>query len=88
MAYRLQLSPSANRTLTELPERIAAAVVEFMTGALLESPRRVGKPLRRELAGYHGARRGVYRVVYKINDKDGVVEVVRLDYRGHVYNRR
>jgi mRNA interferase RelE/StbE len=68
-----------------LPEKVATAVVEFMTGRLLENPHRIGKPLHRELAGYHGARCGVYRVVYKINDKDESVEVARIEHRGAIY---
>jgi mRNA interferase RelE/StbE len=71
--------------LRGLPEKVAAAVAEFMTGTLLENPHRIGKPLHRELAGYHGARRGVYRVVYKINDKDETVQVTRIEYRGAIY---
>jgi mRNA interferase RelE/StbE len=55
-AYRLSLAPGARRALTEtppvgLPLAVAAAVGEFLTGALLDRPRVVGKPLTRELAG-------------------------------------
>jgi mRNA interferase RelE/StbE len=53
-AYALSLAPSARRVLTEappggLPVAVAAAVTEFLSGALLDSPHRVGKPLAREL---------------------------------------
>ena len=40
-----------------------------------------GKLLSRELAGYHFARRGAYRVVYRIDDAAWVVHVVRIDHR-------
>ena len=43
------------------PERYElAAIVEFMLGALLENPQRVGGELQRELAGMRSARRGAY----------------------------
>jgi hypothetical protein len=42
-----------------------------------KSPRRVGHPLHRELAGLWSARRGPYRVVYKIDDDSRSVFVVR-----------
>jgi mRNA interferase RelE/StbE len=42
------------------------AVGEIITGLLLNKPWIVGKPLTRELAGFHSARRGAYRVVYRI----------------------
>jgi mRNA-degrading endonuclease RelE of RelBE toxin-antitoxin system len=67
---------------------VAAAIVEFLVGPLLEAPERVGKPLQRELAGYHSARRGAYRIVYRILDDDRVVRVVRIEHRADVYRSR
>jgi mRNA interferase RelE/StbE len=89
-AYALSLAPAARRVLTEAPPRglpiaVAAAVTEFLTGALLDNPQRVGKPLARELAGYHSARRGAYRVVYRIDEPARTVHVVRIDHRADVY---
>ena len=73
-AYALSLAPSARRVLAQgaprgLPVAAAAAVAEFLTGALLDKPHRVGKPLARELSGYHSARRGAYRVIYRIEQE-------------------
>lgn len=90
-AYRLSLAPAARRTLTEappvgLPLAVAMAVSEFVSGPLLDDPQRVGKPLTRELAGYHSARRGAYRVVYQINEAARTVHVVRIDHRSDVYH--
>jgi mRNA-degrading endonuclease RelE of RelBE toxin-antitoxin system len=69
-----------------LPTSVAAAVGEFITGPLLERPYVVGKPLTNELADYHSARRGAYRVVYRIDDKAHAVHVVRIDHRADVYH--
>ncbi|MBB1503038.1 hypothetical protein H5397_16710 [Propioniciclava sp. MC1683] len=41
-------TPTAKRALTRLPEKAAAAAVEFIYGPVAEIPRRVGKALRRE----------------------------------------
>lgn len=87
MAWRLLVAPAAERTLARLPERVAAAVVEFMIGPLLEEPRRVGRPLQRELEGYWSARRGAYRIVYRVDDAAGTVRVVRIDHRADVYRQ-
>lgn len=92
-AYALSLAPAARRVLVEgpprgLPVAVAAAVTKFLTGALLDSPHRVGKPLARELAGYHSARRGAYRVVYRIDEPARIVHVVRIDHRADVYRPR
>ena len=84
-AFQLRVAPSAARSLERLPESVAAAVVEFLTGPLLEEPKRVGKPLVRQLAGYWSARRGAYRVVYTINEADSLVLVVRIEHRADVY---
>jgi mRNA interferase RelE/StbE len=89
-AYSLSLAASARRALTEaapkgLPLPVAAAVAEFLTGPLLDSPHRLGKPLVGQLRGYHSARRGAYRVVYRIDDTARVVHVVRIDHRADIY---
>ena len=83
--FELLVAPSAARSLERLPEPVAAAVVEFLTGPLLEAPRRVGKPLVRHLAGYWSARRGAYRVVYAIDEAESLVLVVRIEHRADVY---
>jgi mRNA interferase RelE/StbE len=64
---------------------VAAAVLEFLVGSLIANPRRVGKPLRGDLAGVHSARGGTYRVLYRINDDRREVVVVRIDHRRGVY---
>jgi mRNA interferase RelE/StbE len=68
-----------------LPLAVAMAVGEFITGPLLEKPYVVGKPLTNELTGYHSARRGAYRVIYRIADQSRTVHVVRIDHRADVY---
>ena len=87
-AYRLIMASGAERALARLPEKAAAAVVEFVTGALVEAPRVVGHPLRQELMGLWEARRGPYRVVYEIDDDARIVSVVRVDHRADVYRSR
>jgi len=87
-AWTLRAAASAERQLARLPERIAAAVVEFLLGPLVENPRRVGHPLQRELAGLWSARRGAYRVVYEIDDEDRIVDVLRIEHRSDVYRPR
>jgi mRNA interferase RelE/StbE len=87
-SWELRVAASAERQLGRLPERIAAAVVEFMLGPLCENPRRIGHPLQRELAGLWSARRGAYRVIYEMDDADHVVTVLRIDHRSDVYRPR
>jgi mRNA-degrading endonuclease RelE of RelBE toxin-antitoxin system len=88
LAYGLRVTGPAQRQLDRLPEGTAAAIVEFMIGALLENPYRVGGPLQRELAGLRSARRGAYRIVYEIIEPTQLVIVHRIDHRVNVYRPR
>ena len=86
--WELVIAVSAERQLARLPEKIAAAVVEFALGPLRDNPRRVGHPLQRELAGVWSARRGNYRMVYEIDAEHLIVIVLRIDHRADVYRPR
>ena len=84
--YDVRVAPPAARAIRdELPESVAAAVIEFILGALAENPRRVGHPLRAELLGLWSARRGTYRVIYSIDEDVRVVTVLRVGHRGQIY---
>ena len=85
-AYELVVTPPAVRAIAEqLPEAVAAAVIEFLTATLIHNPQRVGKPLRQALAGVWSARRGTYRVLYRIEDDKREVVVLRVEHRGDAY---
>lgn len=87
-AWRLRVSATADRQLDRLPHRVAAAVVEFVTGPLCVSPYQVGHPLQRELAGLWSARRGAYRVVYEIDEAEETITVLRIGHRADIYRTR
>ena len=85
-AYELVVTPPAAKAIqSRLPEAVAAAVIEFVTGPLIENPHRVGKLLRGDLAGIRSARRGTYRVLYRINEARGEIVVLRIDHRRDIY---
>jgi mRNA interferase RelE/StbE len=87
--YELILTPPAIRAVrSRLPPGVAAAVIKFLTGALVENPQRVGKRLRGDLAGIHSARRGTFRVLYRTNEVEREVVVVRIDHRRDIYRPR
>ena len=84
--YELVLTPPARRALTDrLPEAVATAVIQFLTTALIQQPTRVGKPLREDLAGVWSARRGTYRVLYRIREDLREVIVLRVEHRRDAY---
>jgi mRNA interferase RelE/StbE len=86
--YAIAWTAPARRALTRLPEKAGTAVVEFLYGSLAASPHRVGKPLKLGLAGLHSARRGDYRVIYRIDDDQHRVNVVAIEHRSDVYRPR
>lgn len=86
--YRLIVAPTARRQLTEsLPEAVASAAYEFVVGPLLDNPRRVGKQLHPPLADRYSARRGTYRVIYRIDDQQVTVTVLTILHRSDAYRR-
>ena len=87
MAYTVRFTATARRDLHTLPPRVLSAVIEFVSGELAREPRRVGKPLRRELAGIFSARRGPYRVLYRVDDEQSSIWILRVDHRADVYRR-
>lgn len=88
MTFRVVVTRTAARQLAEhLPEAVAAACVEFVFGPLADNPHRVGAPLRSPFDGHWRARRGEYRVRYRIDDDQHIVHVLDIDDRRDAYRR-
>jgi mRNA-degrading endonuclease RelE of RelBE toxin-antitoxin system len=84
--YRLLITPAARRQLAEtLPESVAFAAHEFIVGPLLDNPHRVGKRLRPPVDDRYSARRGTYRVIYRISDESRTVAVLAIMPRSDAY---
>ena len=87
-AEQLAAEELVRRAIAErLPESVAAAVLEFCDAALAVNPHRVGKPLFGPLAGCHGARRGTYHIVYRIDESSRPAHVLDVDHRSEIYHR-
>jgi mRNA-degrading endonuclease RelE of RelBE toxin-antitoxin system len=75
--------PAARTPAGRLPEKVAAAVYEFITTTLVENPQRIGKLLLLPpYAGTRSARRGAYRVLYEIDEETRTVTVTAVEHRG------
>ena len=84
--YELRTTSTVRRALSETsPEAVAAAAYEFITGPLLTDPHRIGKRLLPPMDDRFSARRGTYRVIYRIDDKARVVTVVDVAHRRDAY---
>ena len=71
--------------LEGFPISIAFAAYEFITGPLLVNPQRVGKQLMAPLDDRHSARRGTYRVIYRIDEQQMMVTVLAVSARTDAY---
>jgi mRNA interferase RelE/StbE len=78
------VAPPARRQIDRLPISVAAAVMETLDAICIQ-PRRLDKPLRFELEGYLSARRGPYRIIYRIDDTTLSITVVAVAHRADVY---
>ncbi len=86
MSYEVRFTRAAKRALAEeLPEKVATAAWSFIMGPLRENPRRVGKQLVEPLFPLYSARRGEYRVVYRIVDEVLLIEIVAIAHRRDAY---
>lgn len=84
--YTLVIAPTARRQLAEqLSESVAFAAYAFIIGRLLDNPHRVSKQLSPPLHDRHSARRGTYRVIYRIDDERREVTVVGVFGRADAY---
>lgn len=82
--YKVQIDPSLMGRLKNLKINYKIAI-----GAIFEELKEnpyLGKPLDRELTERFTYRVGVYRIIYKIYEKDKVVVILNIDHRSKVYN--
>jgi mRNA interferase RelE/StbE len=86
--FQVAWSTPARRAVARLPEKVATAAVEFIYGSLAVNPHRVGKPLKLELDGLYSARRGDYRLIYRIDEQRHRIEAVAIEHRSDVYRPR
>ena len=84
--FELVISPTARRQLTDkFPESVAFAAYELIIGPLLDNPHKVGKRLGAPLADRYSARRGTYRVIFRIDEPRHSVTVVAVVHRADAY---
>lgn len=84
--YAVLFSRRARRNLhEELPLDVALAAMETIEGPLAANPHRVGKPLDEPYDGYHSARRGTYRIIYRIDEAKHTLEIHSIRHRRDAY---
>jgi mRNA interferase RelE/StbE len=88
MAYRVELSESADRELHKLDAQNRKRILKFLRSrvAVLDDPRSLGEPLHGSRLGeFWKYRVGAYRLICKIEDDRLVVLVLRVGHRKEIY---
>ncbi len=83
MAYGVRLKPRAERDLDRLPINVARRIWQKLLA--LENDPRPPAVSKLEGSDAYRIRVGDYRVVYLIDDRSRVVEVVRAAHRREIY---
>lgn len=84
--YRVLLSRQARRNPSEnLPTDAALAALETIEHSIAVNPARAGKPLDEPFDGYYSARRGTYRIIYRIDEAKRLVEIHSIRHRRDAY---
>ncbi|NDV27088.1 type II toxin-antitoxin system RelE/ParE family toxin [Desulfovibrio sp. JC010] len=84
MAWKVEYTARAKKSLRKLDKQTALRIVDYMDN-LPENPRDQGKGLVGNLAGYWRYRVGNYRVLTKLEDEKLLVLVVEAGHRRNIY---
>lgn len=82
--YKLHISNRARRDL-KLMSLANKEVFIFALQDIKDEPL-LGKPLTRNLSGRFSYRIGVNRIIYTVNEKDKVIEILSAGHRSVVYD--
>ncbi len=83
LGYKLIISTKASSELKRIPKNHQKAIISALS-EIIENPI-LGKPLTRELIGRFSFRVGIYRIIYKVDQKDRKIIVLRAGHRTKVY---
>ncbi|PIR80288.1 MAG: hypothetical protein COU25_00685 [Candidatus Levybacteria bacterium CG10_big_fil_rev_8_21_14_0_10_35_13] len=81
--YKLHIASKARRELKKISQIHREAIISAFV-ELQENPF-IGRPLTRELTGKFSYRVGVFRIIYKVNDQDKIVQILTAGHRSTVY---
>jgi len=82
--FEVRISRQAIKDIASLPQEYARLVSQHID-RLKEEPRPPGARKLRNFTAVYRLRVGVYRILYKIDDKAGIVTVYRVKHRREAY---
>ncbi|OGH17939.1 MAG: hypothetical protein A2868_03325 [Candidatus Levybacteria bacterium RIFCSPHIGHO2_01_FULL_40_15b] len=81
--FKVKLTAKAKKELKQISRQHQLALGQIFD-ELKDYPR-LGKPLGRGLKDRFSYRISVYRIIYKVNEKDKIIYVLTAGHRGKVY---
>jgi len=81
--YRITLKKSAAKELQDIPKKDLLKIIKRIK-SLSENPRPTGSQ-KLSLREQYRVRQGDYRIVYSIDDKELLVDIVKIGHRQEVY---
>jgi len=87
LAWTIELSEVAKKTLRKLDRQSAQRITEFLRSRLgaADNPRRLGKALHASLDTYWSYRVGDYRLLCELKDDVVTILVVKIGHRSDIY---
>lgn len=90
MAWKVELTPQAVKSLDKLDRQVARRILSFLHGrlAVMDDPRSLGEALKgSELGEFWKYRVGDYRIISSIEDQKLTIYVIRIGNRREVYRK-
>ncbi len=81
--FEVRISSRAEKQIKEIKKIYQTAILSALE-ELREDPY-VGKPLSKDLAGRFSYKINVYRIIYKVNQRDKVVDIISAGHRSTIY---
>jgi len=83
--FEVRISTKAEKQIKKIKKIYQAAILSALE-ELREDPY-VGKPLSKDLTGRFSYKISVYRIIYKINQRDKVVNIISAGHRATIYEK-
>jgi mRNA interferase RelE/StbE len=87
LTWRIEFAASAAKEFGKLGKPAQKRITDYLRNRVLGAahPKDLGKPLRKDLAGFLKFRVGDYRIIASIEEEQLLVLVVRIGHRKQVY---
>jgi mRNA interferase RelE/StbE len=83
--YQLKIAPGAEKDIKKFKKSGNQALKKLVEEILMR-PKLKGRPLCKPLSGLWRAKAPPFRIIYRINEKKRIVEILRIENRDSAYD--